>query len=112
MGSIAGDQNKLFTRSIHLTYRSLSLLHAGNQEKAGLRKETGGKNGAVITKKYTARDDGMPNTQGDLEIRVFGLYEWVFVRMILKLVKFFDQIYYVITPIRTLSVALIEANVN
>ena len=112
MGSIAGDQNKLFTRSIHRTYCSLSLLHAGNQEKAGLRKETGGKNGAVITKKYTARDDGMPNTHGDLEIRVFGLYEWVFVRMILKLVKFFDQIYYVITPIRTLSVALIEANVN
>ena len=31
LGSIAGDQNTLFTCSIHRIYRPLSLLHAGNQ---------------------------------------------------------------------------------
>jgi len=41
---------------------------------AGLRKEMNNKNGAVITKKYTARDDVKLNMHGDLEIRLFGLY--------------------------------------
>ena len=50
------------------------------------------KNGAVITKKYTARDDVKLNMQGDLEIRLFGLYELVFVHMILKLIAFLTKL--------------------
>ena len=52
--------------------------------KAGLRKEMRGKNGAIITKKSTGKDDFKLNTHGDLKLRVFGLYEGVFVCVILK----------------------------
>jgi len=38
----------------------------GEPVETGLRKEMSGKNGAVITKKYTARDDLKLNTHGDL----------------------------------------------
>ena len=64
----------------------------GEPVKAGLRKEMSGKNRAVITKKYTARDDLNLNTHGDLKIRVFGLYEWVFVRVILKSIVFLTKL--------------------
>ena len=50
------------------------------------------KKGAVITKKYTARDDVKLNMHGDLEIRLFGLYELVFVHMILKLIAFLTKL--------------------
>ena len=49
----------------------------GEPVKVGLRKEMSGKNKAVNTKKYTAREDFKLNTHGDLKTRVFGLYEWV-----------------------------------
>jgi len=41
--------------------------------EAGPRKEMSGKNGAVITQNYTARDDFRLYTHEDLKIRVFGL---------------------------------------
>jgi len=72
--------------------------------KAGLRKEMSNKNGAVITKKYTARDDVKLNTHRDLRIRVFVFYKWVFEHV-------FDPINCVITAICTLSVALVSRQV-
>ena len=45
-------------------------------------------------------------------VRVFGLYEWVFLHMILKLIAFFYQINCVITPIRTLPVALCNVELS
>ena len=50
-----------------------------------------GENEAVITKKYTARDDVKLNTHRDSKIRVFGFYKWVFVPMILKLIAFLTK---------------------
>jgi len=64
----------------------------GEPVKAGLRKEMSGKNGGVITKKYTARDDFKLNMHVDLKTRVFGLYEWVVVRVILKLIAFLTKL--------------------
>ena len=63
----------------------------GKPEEAGLRKEMSGENEAVITKKYTARDDVKLNTHRDSKIRVFGFYKWVFVPMILKLIAFLTK---------------------
>ena len=57
----------------------------GEPVKAGLRKEMSGKNGAVITQNYTARDDFRLYTHEDLKIRVF-------VRMILKSIAFLTKL--------------------
>ena len=62
----------------------------GEPVEADLRKERSCKNGSVITKKFT--DDFTLNTHGDLKINIFGLYEWVFVRMILKLFAFLTKL--------------------
>ena len=68
---------------------SAVLTISGEPLKASLGKEMSVKKGAVlITKRYTARDDFKLNTHGDLKIRVFGLYEWVFVRVILQFIAF------------------------
>ena len=56
-----------------------------------IRKEMSGKNGAVVTKSYTARDDIKLNMHEDSKIRVFAFDKWVFVRMILKFIAFFWQ---------------------
>ena len=48
-------------------------------------------NGAVFTKN-TSLDHFKLNTHGYLKIKVFGLYGWVFVRMILKLFAFFTKL--------------------
>jgi len=46
---------------------------SGEPVEASPRKEMSGKNGAVITQNYTARDDLRLYTHEDLKIRVFGL---------------------------------------
>ena len=68
------------------------LYYTWGTSKSRSKRRNEGKNGAVITKKYTARDDVKLNTQGDLKIRVFGIYEWVFVRVILKLIAFLTKL--------------------
>ena len=80
---------KLAVYPLYSPYVSFAVFTTrGEPGTSRYKKETGGKNGTVITKKYTARDNGTLNTHGDLKIRVFGLYEWVFVCVILKLVGF------------------------
>ena len=87
LGSIAGDQNTLFTERI-----VRCLYYTRGTSKSRSKKRNEGKNGAVITKNYTSRDDVKMNTHGDLKIRVFGLYEWIFVRVILKLIVFLTNL--------------------
>ena len=86
-------ETKYAVYTLYLPYVSSAVFTTlGEPVEAGLRKEMNNKNGAVITKKYTARDDVKLNMQGDLNINIFGLYEWVFVRMILKLIAFLTKL--------------------